>query len=264
MPKQRHPIFSVIIIASFISGCADHFLFRLARHDAGDKTYTASLLYPLTSSRPYVTATVTHTNEKTKRTKSLDIRFLIDTGAGTIMPKGFFETLGATLEDFEQFKVRDAAGNTRSRSGGLIDRLQIGELTLRDISMSAAPPKIIGRQVLNALPWTIDLDRGVIIWNDKQGAKLVSNNQPHLKFVRRDGAYHVQAKLNKKSYNLVFDTGADNLMVSKDVIETIGSPAKDLKSDITFRSAFGKTVEKKVFPHRDTTRFASHTKSGGI
>ena len=184
-------LLSILLHLSLIlctTGCQDYIFRQESLHSLSEQTANTPLLHPLTRGNPYVRGTLSHTGRKSSTKKSMDLTFLVDTGASNILPRGFFDTLNAKQKVAESLYSVDANGTRTNWSGGIIDHIKLGDAVFKNNVFGVAEHKIIGRNILNTVPWSLDLDRGVITWNVKLNPSP-KDDQASLDLIKRDHQY---------------------------------------------------------------------------
>ncbi len=177
---------------------------------------------------------------------TLTALLLVDSGSWTnCLDAAMFQRLGVELESDSSILSIDAAGRKRPWQGGVVPRMRLGGLELRDnLFALIAEHGLLGRNMLDAYPWEIDLDRGVFVVG---AAPYTGADAATLSMTRRDRGHYVEVHLGDEHLLMEFDTGASFTAVDDGVAREAKFERVPLKVPKVMSQVFGKTRVEAIY-----------------
>ncbi len=189
---------ALLVSLTATTGCALATRYAKAEFPDGDG-WSLPLFAPLTSRSLVVMAKLR--NDDAQRT----VLMIVDSGAAySTIPLKALKELGSTVVKSKRMRVIGASGKSSPWTGGLVDSVEVGDLTLQGVPFMAAEVHILGNDVLARHPWSVDIDRGVVRVGE-QGWKP----EQVLSLPRIKGRTHpVNVTIDGKDVRMILDTGA--------------------------------------------------------
>jgi predicted aspartyl protease len=234
----------LVAVAVALAGCATGIYNQTAVFPDGESRWEIPLYRPVErADTPTVWATLTVREDG--RVRNVEAPFVVDSGAFlSAMPEDWFDALGLELQTKRRVRVRDADGRERPFRGAVVPAMQLGTLALTEAPFGASrDAALIGQAILGEHPWSIDLDRGVMVLGSQP---WTSGQVSTIELSHRNDSDLAELVVDGHRVLFVFDTGAQVTSIDEETGRELGLEVVALDEPRRMRAAHGvRTIEEE-------------------